>query len=96
MQGLPVIGRSSFASLRDWHAESEGQLAERFRFYAKPKVVARRYERSSLLLTTNQVVTQWGTIFGDDELAAAILDRLLRHSHTITISGDSYRLKQKR
>jgi DNA replication protein DnaC len=57
------------------------------------QLVARRYEKSSTLITTNQAVTQWGTVFGDDVLAAAILDRLLHHSHTLMISGDSYRLK---
>lgn len=60
------------------------------------QLVARRYERGSLLITTNQVVTQWGTVFGDDVLAAAILDRLLHHSHTLMIQGESYRLKQKK
>jgi DNA replication protein DnaC len=60
------------------------------------QLVARRYEKSSTLITTNQAVTQWGTVFGDDVLAAAILDRLLHHSHTLMISGDSYRLKQKK
>ena len=40
------------------------------------QLVARRYERGSMLITTNQLVTQWGTVFGDDVLAAAILDRL--------------------
>jgi len=60
------------------------------------QLVARRYERGSLLITTNQVVTQWGTVFGDEVLAAAILDRLLHHSHTLMIQGESYRLKQKR
>lgn len=60
------------------------------------QLVARRYERSSLLITTNQLVTQWGTVFGDEVLAAAILDRLLHHSHTLLIQGDSFRLKQKR
>jgi hypothetical protein len=53
------------------------------------QLVARRYERGSLLITTNQVVTQWGTVFGDDVLAAAILDRLLHHSHTLMIQGES-------
>ena len=48
------------------------------------------------MITTNQLVTQWGAVFGDEVLAAAILDRLLHHSHTLMISGDSYRLKQKR
>lgn len=60
------------------------------------QLVARRYERTSTLITTNQLVTQWGAVFGDEVLAAAILDRLLHHSHTILIQGDSYRLKQKR
>ena len=44
----------------------------------------------------NQVVTQWGTVFGDEVLAAAILDRLLHHSHTLMIQGESYRLRQKK
>jgi DNA replication protein DnaC len=60
------------------------------------QLVARRYERGSLLITTNQLVTQWGLVFGDEVLAAAILDRLLHHSHTVIIQGESYRLKQKR
>ena len=58
--------------------------------------MARRYERASLLITTNQLVTQWGTVFGDEVLAAAILDRLLHHSHTLMIPGESYRLKHKK
>lgn len=60
------------------------------------QLVARRYERGSMLITTNQVVTQWGAVFGDEVLAAAILDRLLHHSHTVLIQGESYRLKQKK
>jgi DNA replication protein DnaC len=60
------------------------------------QLVARRYERGSMLITTNQLVTQWGTVFGDEVLAAAILDRLLHHSHTLMIQGESYRLKQKK
>jgi DNA replication protein DnaC len=60
------------------------------------QLVSRRYERGSLLITTNQAVTQWGAVFGDDVTAAALLDRLLHHSHTLMIQGDSYRLKQKR
>ncbi len=60
------------------------------------QLVARRYERASTLITTNQLVTHWGTVFGDEVLASAILDRLLHHSHTMVIQGESYRLKQKR
>jgi DNA replication protein DnaC len=60
------------------------------------QLVTRRYERGSMLMTTNQMVTQWGHVFGDEMIAAAVLDRLLHHSHTLLIQGDSYRLKQKK
>ena len=60
------------------------------------QLVSRRYERGSLLITTNQAVTQWGTVFGADVTASALLDRLLNHSHTVMIQGDSYRVKQQR
>lgn len=60
------------------------------------QLVARRYEKGSLLVTTNQTVTQWGSVFGDEMTAAAILDRLLHHSHTLLIQGESYRLRNKK
>ena len=60
------------------------------------QLVERRYERGSMLITTNQLASQWGTVFGDDVLPAAILDRLLHHSHALIIQGESYRLRQKR
>jgi DNA replication protein DnaC len=60
------------------------------------QLVSRRYERGAILLTSNRSVGDWGTVFGDAVVATAILDRLLHHSHVITIRGDSYRLKEKR
>ena len=60
------------------------------------QLVNRRYERGSILITTNQRVSEWGTVFGDEVLATAILDRLLHHSHTLMITGESYRLREKR
>jgi DNA replication protein DnaC len=60
------------------------------------QLVSRRYERGSLLLTSNRPVGEWGTVFGDPVVATAILDRLLHHSHVVTIRGDSYRLREKR
>jgi DNA replication protein DnaC len=57
------------------------------------QLVNRRYERGSLLLTTNQRVSDSGVVFGDEVLATAILDRLLRHSHALLITGESYRLR---
>jgi DNA replication protein DnaC len=60
------------------------------------QLVSRRYERGSLLITSNRSVGEWGTVFGDPVVATAILDRLLHHSQVITIRGDSYRLREKR
>jgi DNA replication protein DnaC len=60
------------------------------------QLVSRRYERGSLLVTSNRAVGEWGSVFGDPVVATAILDRLLHHSHVVTIRGDSYRLREKR
>jgi DNA replication protein DnaC len=60
------------------------------------QLVNLRYEKGSLLVTTNQRVSEWGIVFGDEVLATAILDRLLHHSHTLMITGESYRLREKR
>jgi len=60
------------------------------------QLVSRRYERGAMLITSNRSVGEWGSVFGDPMVATAILDRLLHHSHVVTIRGDSYRLKEKR
>ncbi|MGH7255324.1 MAG: ATP-binding protein, partial [Nitrospirales bacterium] len=60
------------------------------------QLISRRYERGSILLTSNQSVGAWGDVFGDPVIATAILDRLLHHSITINIKGESYRLREKR
>ena len=60
------------------------------------QLISRRYERGSVLITSNRSVGEWGTVFGDPVVATAILDRLLHHSQVITIRGDSYRLREKR
>ena len=60
------------------------------------QLVSRRYERGSILITSNRSVGEGGGVFGDPVVATAILDRLLHHSTVITIRGDSYRLREKR
>jgi DNA replication protein DnaC len=60
------------------------------------QLVSRRYERGSILITSNQSLTGWGQVFGDQVIATAILDRLLHHSTIVNIKGESYRLKEKR
>jgi DNA replication protein DnaC len=60
-------------------------------------VVAKRYERGSIIVTSNLAFAQWSSAFADDEtLTAALLDRLLHHAHIVQIGGESYRLKDKR
>jgi DNA replication protein DnaC len=59
------------------------------------QLVSRRYERGAIILTSNQSLGAWGDVFGDAVLATAILDRLLHHSITVNIRGDSYRLREK-
>lgn len=53
----------------------------------------RRYEQKSAIITTNKTLSKWGEIFGDPVIANAILDRLLHHSHIVSIIGPSYRVK---
>ena len=59
-------------------------------------LVSARYERGSIILTSNKGFADWGELLGDTVIATAILDRLLHHSHVINIRGESYRLKDKR
>ena len=59
------------------------------------QLVSRRYERGSIIITSNQSLGAWGEVFGDPVIASAILDRLLHHSITINIKGESFRLKEK-
>jgi DNA replication protein DnaC len=60
------------------------------------QLVSARYERGSIILTSNKSYGDWGGIFGDPIIATAILDRLLHHSTTVNIRGESYRLKERR
>ena len=68
------------------------RMAAQFLF----QLVSRRYQRGSIILTSNKSFGEWGDIFTDQVLATAILDRLLHHSTTITIRGHSFRLREKR
>ena len=59
------------------------------------QLISRRYERGPMILTSNQSFGSWGDVFGDRVIASAVLDRILHHATTISIRGDSYRLKDK-
>lgn len=61
------------------------------------QVIAKRYEKGALIVTSNLAFGQWDTAFaGDTTLTAALLDRLLHHAHIVPIQGESYRLRNKR
>lgn len=58
------------------------------------QLMARRYEHASTVLTSNKGFEEWGDVFGDDIMAAALIDRLVHHCHIVTIRGNSYRMRQ--
>jgi DNA replication protein DnaC len=59
-------------------------------------LVSSRYERGSIIMTSNKGFGEWGEVLGDPVIATAILDRLLHHSYVINIRGESYRLREKK
>lgn len=58
------------------------------------QVISECYERKSLIITSNLDFSGWNTVLGDNRLTAALIDRLIHHSHIVVFSGESYRLKQ--
>lgn len=79
-----IIDEVGYLPLDNWEARMIFQL------------VSQRYEKGSIILTSNKSYGDWGQIFPDQVMASAILDRLLHHSSTVNIKGESYRLKEKR
>ncbi len=59
------------------------------------QLVSSRYERASLIVTSNKPFGCWGEVFGDDVVAAAMIDRLVHHADVVNLKGDSYRLKTR-
>ncbi|MGH3499522.1 MAG: IS21-like element helper ATPase IstB [Nocardioidaceae bacterium] len=59
------------------------------------QIISRRYEKGSIILTSNKAFSEWGQLFDDEVLATAILDRLLHHCDVISINGPSWRLKDR-
>ena len=58
------------------------------------QLMSRRYEQASTVLTSNKSFEEWGEIFGDEVMAAALIDRLLHHCHIVNIRGNSFRMRQ--
>lgn len=58
-------------------------------------LISRRYERASLIVSSNKPFSVWGEIFGDDTVATAMIDRLVHHAEILSLKGESYRLKDR-
>ncbi|WP_053264205.1 ATP-binding protein [Escherichia coli] len=92
--GPPGVGKTHLAIALGVKAVDAGH---RVLFMPLDRLIATlRYEKASIILTSNKGFADWGEMFGDHVLATAILDRLLHHSTTLNIKGESYRLKEKR
>jgi DNA replication protein DnaC len=59
------------------------------------QLVSSRYERASVIVTSNKPFGRWGEVFGDATVAAAMIDRLVHHAEVVSLKGDSYRLKDR-
>ena len=59
------------------------------------RLVASRYERASMIVSSNKPFSAWGEIFGDEVVAVAMIDRLVHHAEILSLKGDSYRLKDR-
>ncbi|MGW4961602.1 ATP-binding protein [Nonomuraea sp. NPDC004186] len=69
------------------------EILERGEANLVSQVISKRYEKGSIILTSNKSFSEWGQVFADEVLATAILDRLLHHCDVISINGPSYRLR---
>ena len=86
----PTAGRLHGASPPTQHIPFEPEAANLFF-----QLVSSRYERASLIVTSNKPFGRWGEVFGDDIVAAAMIDRLVHHAELVSLKGDSYRLKDR-
>ncbi len=91
--GPPGVGKTHLAS-------ALGLVAAQHRFsiyYINcHQLIARRYEKTSTVFTSNKTFSQWNEVFADVTIASAILDRVLNHCTVINIKGESYRLKERK
>jgi DNA replication protein DnaC len=90
-QRLQTLARPQLLILDEMGYFSLDKRSAHFLF----QLVSRRYQRGSIILTSNKSYSEWGDIFSDTVLASALLDRLLHQSMTVNIHGSSYRLKDK-
>lgn len=82
--------KPSLLILDDWGLKPFGRPAADDLY----EIICERYERGSIIITSNRAVEEWPELFGDPLLASAALDRMIHHAHVITITGKSYRARK--
>jgi len=82
------LGLFGDGGLRSGEAALDAEAANLFF-----QLVSARYERASVIVTSNKPFGRWGEVFGDPVVAAAMIDRLVHHVEVVNLKGDSYRLK---
>lgn len=82
--------KPSLLILDDWGLKPFGSPAADDLY----EIICERYERGSIIITSNRAVEEWPELFGDPLLASAALDRMIHHAHVITITGKSYRARK--
>lgn len=86
---LKEIGRTQLLILDEWGYVPVDKEGSQLLF----RVVADSYESRSMIITTNLEFSKWGSVFTDDQMAAAMIDRLAHHGHLLIFEGESYRMK---
>lgn len=86
---LSDIGKADLVIIDEWGYVPVDTEGARLLF----QVIADSYERRSLLLTTNLEFSRWGSVLTDDQMAAAMIDRLVHHGHMVIFEGESYRIR---
>lgn len=88
-RALADIGKAHLVIIDEWGYVPVDTEGARLLF----QVVADSYERRSLILTTNLEFSRWGSVLTDDQMAAAMIDRLVHHGHMLIFEGESYRMR---
>ncbi|WP_164520442.1 ATP-binding protein [Specibacter cremeus] len=88
-EALASLAKNQFLIIDEVGYLSTDTEGARFLF----QVIADGYEKRSLIITTNLEFSRWGTVFGDDTMAAAVIDRIVHHGRLLQFRGESYRVK---
>jgi hypothetical protein len=99
-EAMPALAEWAREEERSYERFTEAllstELGSREAQGGETRIRSARYERASVIVTSNKPFSAWGEIFGEETAAAAMIDRLVHHAEIVAMSGESYRLKDKR